>query len=148
MGAAMTVLRMRQAAAAGEAYGPELAPATTAANFPAYYADSSVSNVGGKLRVTAGGYNVAAASSASAIAVENGATYLISANATPGPANARIQIGPTRGSSGWVSTGDISGAWSTTFVASATTVYVTPALNSWVDGYYAEFDSISLKKVL
>jgi hypothetical protein len=147
MGAAMTVLRMRQVAP-GAAYGPELAPATTAANYPAYYADSSVSDVGGKLRVTAGGYNIAAASSASAIAVENGATYLISANATSGPANARMQIGPTRGSNSWVSTGDISGAWSTTFVATATTLYVTPALNSWVDGYYADFDSISLKKVL
>ena len=130
-------------------YGPELAPATTAANYPLFSASTTVADVAGKLRVTAGGSSTGKASSAVAITTIAGQTYKISGNMTPGTATNVMAAGTTRGGTNIFQTGVLpSGPWTRTFVATGTAVFISPTLNTFTSGIFADFDSISVKQVL
>jgi hypothetical protein len=130
----------------GDPFGPELvvngtfASGSTTGWTP--YNSSTLSVVGGALRVTNGAlYGQALQSVATVV----GQQYQASAQIVGGTASALVRVGKSHGDGSY---GQFSGTGgTTTFTATLAIMYFTLILDSESVGKYADFDNISLKAV-
>lgn len=142
------IMRMRNAGAAGPSYGPELVSnGTFDTDTTGWTAlgGASLSIVSGQMRAA----NVGAVQGGftQEVAVELGATYAYAMTGITGESAGRTRIGTTSGGTNIVNN-TVSGTFTGTFVASGTSVWISGAVGSAINGRSATFDNFSLKKVL
>ncbi len=145
-------LGLKRPGGAADPYGPELITNGTfdsATTGWTVIASGSNSIVAGKMRCTSAGSDNGALQAN--IAVELGATYRLQATMTPSETD-RARISTANASTAQYFYAVVGASLDTTFVAGSTAINIAlEAANSsaWASaGQYADFDNVSLRKVL